>query len=486
MRISQLVKNIHCQVLGPDLNVLGLNYDSRLVNSGEIFVAISGIRFDGHDYVKEAIAKGAIAVVVERTLNLPGNITQILVDNSRHALGIMAATYYNHPSRKLKIIGITGTNGKTSTAYLVKAILEEAGKKVGLIGTIQNLIGNRILPAVRTTPESLDLQKLLVQMVDNNIEYLVIEVSSHALELCRTSGLDFDLAVFTNLTQDHLDFHKSLSQYFGAKAKLFNRLRGKAAIINFDDEYGLAMAGESQAPVYSYGIHEHAQFFATDIMVETNGLSYCFNWPQGKINLHLNLTGKFNVYNSLAAGAVCIVEGININQVKVGLQSVKGIFGRFESIDLGQNFAVIVDYAHTPDSLANVLQTAISLSTNRVITIFGAGGDRDKGKRPLMGQVAAKLSDYVIITSDNPRSEEPISICRQIEQGILALGLKDIKYEIEVNRRTAIRRAIGIAKKGDVVIIAGKGHETYQEFSYGIETFDDRLEAKNALKELLG
>lgn len=491
MRILQLVENLKCEVLGSDTIITGLSCDSRLVNEGEVFFAISGLKFDGHDYVEEAVKNGAVAVVVEKTQNVAPNITQIVVENTRVAMGEMAAAYYQYPSSKLKVIGITGTNGKTTTSYLIRAVLKVAGYKVGLIGTIYNLIEDEIIPSKRTTPESLDLQRLLAEMVDKGVDYVVIEVSSHALELQRTSGLEFDLGVFTNLTQDHLDFHNSFEQYFAAKAKLFNNLArqpailGKAAVINFDDKYGLKMAAQSSAPIYSYGINQPSHFSACDIQVGSRGVKYRLITPFGQMQLNLNLTGKFNVYNSLAAAAVCLAEGIGLDYVKAGLEQVKGVFGRFESVDQGQDFMVIVDYAHTPDSLANVLQTARSLSTNRVIAVFGAGGDRDQAKRPLMGQAAAKFSDYIIITSDNPRSEDPMLICRQIEKGVAQESKEDLLYEIEINRRTAINSAIRLAKTGDVVIIAGKGHETYQEFADHTEAFDDRVEAERALKELL-
>lgn len=491
MRILQLVQNLKCEILGPNSSVTGLSYDSRLVKKGEVFFAIPGLKFDGHDYVEEAVKNGAVAVVVEKIQSVTSDITQIVVENTRVAMGEMAAAYYQYPSRKLKVIGITGTNGKTTTSYLVRAVLQAAGYKVGLIGTIGNLVGDKIIPSKRTTPESLDLQRLLAEMVDKDVEYVVMEVSSHALELYRTSGLEFDIAVFTNLTQDHLDFHNSFAQYFAAKAKLFSNLvkqhtkSGKIAIINFDDQYGMKMAAQSSAPIYSYGINQHANFSAWDIKVGNRGVKYRLVTPFGQTQLNLNLTGRFNVYNSLAAAAACLAEHISLDYVKAGLEQVTGVSGRFELVDQGQDFIVIVDYAHTPDSLANVLQTARSLSTNHVITVFGAGGDRDQAKRPLMGQAAARFSDYIIITSDNPRSEEPMLICRQIEQGIAAESREDLTYEIEINRRTAINSAIRLAKTGDVVIIAGKGHETYQEFANHTEAFDDRKEAERALKELL-
>lgn len=489
MWISQLTHEVECEVVGKDRNITGLTYDSRLIKPGDLFFAIRGYRFDGHKYIDDAIEKGASAVVVEKIQQCISGVTQILVNDSRCAMGELAAAYYDYPARKIRIIAITGTNGKTTTTYLLKSILEQAGYKVGLIGTIQNLIEENIIPAQRTTPESLDLQKLLNQMVARKIHYAVMEVSSHALELSRTAGLEFDTAIYTNLTQDHLDFHENIEQYFAAKAKLFSGLAHnttkstKTAIINYDDKFGLRMASKSSAPVYSYGIDQHAQVHARDLEVSGKGVRYRLVTPFGAVRLSLNLTGKFNVYNSMAASAAALAEGIKLSSIKAGLEQIGGVSGRFELIDQGQDFALIIDYAHSPDSLTNVLQTARSLSTNRVISVFGAGGDRDKDKRPLMGKAAAEYSDLIILTSDNPRSENPTSICHDIERGIEATN-KNIHYEIEISRSKAISRALQLARSGDVVVVAGKGHETYQEFADRTIEFDDRLEALRALKEL--
>lgn len=492
VRISELTASLDCAIIGLDQTVSGLCYDSRKIKPGEVFFAIRGFKADGHNYINEAIARGAVVVVVEQIQEVEPGITQILVPDTRVAMGKMAAAYFDHPSRRLRVIGVTGTNGKTTTTYLIKSILEQAGYGVGLIGTIQVLIGSKVVPAQRTTPESLDLQALLAEMAAHNLDYVVMEVSSHALELNRTAGLEFDTAVFTNLTQDHLDFHHDFEHYFQAKAKLFAGLMqehvktGKTAVVNFDDPYGLRMAAASSAPVYSYGIEQPAQIRAGDIHITSKGVKYQLLTPFGTVPLELSLTGRFNVYNTLAAGTACLAAGVDLAGVKAGLERVSGVPGRFELVNMGQDFAVIVDYAHTPDSLRNVLKTVRGFVENRVITVFGAGGDRDRAKRPLMGQAAAELSDYVIITSDNPRSEDPLAICREIEQGVLPIcGQRaDFAYDIEPNRSKAIEKAIRMAAAGDVVLIAGKGHETYQEFAgYTIE-FDDRAEARRVLKEL--
>lgn len=492
MRVSYLLKDLECKIIGSDHEIKGLSYDSSLVKKDDLFFAIKGYKVDGHDYIDDAIANGATAIVVEELQNVCQNITQIVVSDTRYAMGEISARFHDFPAKKLRVLGVTGTNGKTTTTYLLKAILEEAGYRVGLIGTIQIMITDTIIPASRTTPESVDLQSILAKMVQEKVDYVVMEVSSHALELDRTVGIDFDQAIYTNLTQDHLDFHHDFRNYFKAKAKLFSNLAHpalsnglKAAIINFDDSYGLQIAARSSAPVYSYGIDQHTQICACDLEVGNKGVSYRLVSPFGEAQLSLNLTGKFNVYNSMAASTACLAEGISLSIIKAGLEGVQGVAGRFELVDYGQDFAVIVDYAHTPDSLANVLETAKSFATNRVIAVFGAGGDRDKSKRSLMGQVAAKHADLIILTSDNPRSEQPEEICKDIERGVLTNNQSNIEYEIEVDRRKAIYRAIEYAEPGDVIIIAGKGHETYQQFEDYTVDFNDRAEALQALKELV-
>jgi len=488
-KLSQITKGIDCQIVGSDLKVAGLKYDSRQVEAGDLFFAIPGFKVDGHHFINDAISKGAVAIVVEELQPIKENITQVIVKDSREAMGLIAANFYGNPANKLKMIGITGTNGKTTTTYLIKGILEEAGYRVGLIGTNQNVIGDRVIPSQRTTPESLDLQSLLAEMVIAEVDYVVMEVSSHALQLKRTAGVEYDLAVFTNLSQDHLDFHHDLSQYFNAKSLLFKDLnyrnkKKKVAIINFDDPYGTAMAAKSSAPVYSYGIEQPSQIHAQDLEIGSQGLSYRLVTPIGEVQLKLNLTGKFNVYNSLAACACALAEGVSLTQIKAGLQKIPGVAGRFELINQGQDFTVIVDYAHTPDGMENVLNTARALAKNRVICVFGAGGDRDRQKRPLMGEVAAKFSDYIILTADNPRSEDPLAIAKEIETGILKAA-PDLDYRINVDRGQAIKQAIALGQPGDVIIICGKGHETYQEFHDKIIEFDDRQVAIQALKELM-
>lgn len=481
VQLLELLGNIEYELVGEDVPIQDITYDSRLVKKGSLFIAVKGFRVDGHDFLFEAVAKGAAAVVVERVVPNLG-VPQVVVPDARVSMGHIGAAFFGNPAQYLRIIGVTGTNGKTTTTYLIKSILEEAGYKVGLIGTIQTVIGQEAFAATRTTPESLDLQRLLAEMVEAGIEYVVMEVSSHALELHRTAGLVFDIGVFTNLTQDHLDFHTTFADYFAAKAKLFSTLTDMA-VINFDDDYGLDMAAQSRAPIISYGVEQPAQVRACHIRVSSTGVKYLLISPYGEQEIDLHLTGHFNVYNSLAAVGACLVEGASLDIIKRGLEAVVSVPGRFETIDNEYGLGVIVDYAHTPDGLENILKTARQLTNGRIVLVFGAGGDRDKGKRPLMGRVAAELADVTIITSDNPRSEDPISICRDIERGFLA-ARPNGSYKIITDRREAIKHAVAHADNTDIVLIAGKGHETYQEFADTRVHFDDREEVIAAIKEL--
>lgn len=482
MQLEAVLAGLNYKVFGPPCSVRGISYDSRKVQPGDLFVAVVGQKADGHDFVPEAKAKGAAAVLVERFI--PGvDLTQAVVENTRYALGIAAANFFGHPSRNLRVLGVTGTNGKTTTTYLVKSILEEAGYKVGLIGTIEILVGEKKLEAQRTTPESLDLQSLFAQMVAEGVDYAVMEVSSHALELHRTVGVAFAGAVFTNLSQDHLDFHPTLEDYFAAKAKLFAGLKGPAAV-NVDDAWGQKLQELVSSPVLTFGVEREAAFQARKIKLENAGVSYILESKDGQIGINLQLMGLFNVYNSLGAAALCAGQGVSLEGIKRGLEKVSGVPGRFQRIPNPHGLNVVVDYAHTPHGLENILRSARPLVPNgRIILVFGAGGDRDRGKRPLMGAVAAELADVVIITADNPRSEDPATICSSIETGLLKVNPR-ANYQIDVDRRSAIRKAVALATPADLVIVAGKGHETYQEFAQGRIHFDDGEEVRAALKEL--
>lgn len=469
-----------CLVGDSSIRLHGVAHDSRQVRSGDLFVCIPGTRHDGHDFAPEAVARGAVALVAARPLPVP--VPQIIVSNPRQALGKAAAMVWGYPSRQLRVIGVTGTKGKTTTTYLIRHLLESAGKKTGLIGTIEQVAGKQVLPSVRTTPEASEVQALLLAMVEESWDAAVMEVSSIATEMCRTEGTEFDVVVFTNITRDHMDFHPSFEHYLRAKTRLFSQVSegatkgNKLAVVNVDDPHWREFAQATQVPVMTIGIDNQADLQASDLMVSARGVSF----RVGDVPLHLQLTGRFNVYNALCALAAAQHENVPLEMAARALEQVSGVPGRFERVDAGQDFAVIVDYAHTEDSLRNVLTTARSLGSGRVISVCGAGGDRDRGKRPLMGQALAELSDHVVITSDNPRGEAPEQICEDMMSGVKRVKASD--YEVILDRREAITRAIEIAKPGDVVLIAGKGHETYQQFADHTVHFDDREEAREALE----
>jgi len=477
------------RVIGsPETQVTGIAYDSREVRPGDLFVCVRGFVHDGHAFAAEALRKGAKALMVERELSL--DAPQIVVADTRKAMGLAAAELYGHPSRALRMIGVTGTNGKTTTTFLVRDLLARAGRRTGLIGTVLQSVGDRDFPAGRTTPEGADIQRLLWQMVQGGCTACAMEVSSHGLVLQRTAGVEFDVAVFTNLTQDHFDFHHSFDDYLEAKLLLFRALvpgrpglkEKKFAVVNGDDPHAGRFIEAAKASVITYGLKEGNDLWATDVEATAGGVRYVARTRRASAFVRLTLTGRFNVYNSLAALAVGLSEGLQLEEAAAGMEKTV-VPGRFEPVNAGQEFAVIVDYAHTPDSLENVLRTARNLAEKRVICVFGAGGDRDKTKRPLMGKVAADLADYVVITSDNPRSEDPVEICRQVAEGARTGGKGS--FRIIVDRREGIRHAIQLAEPGDLVLIAGKGHETYQEIKGQKLHFDDREEALLAIRERL-
>lgn len=492
IRIADLIyQTTYKHIVGSqDISIAGLSYDSREVEAGHLFFCLPGAKADGHDYARQAVQQGAVALVVERELPISG-VTQIIVEDSRQAMAALAVHFYGNPSHQLRVIGVTGTNGKTTTTHLIKAILEEAGHGVGLIGTIHTLIGTQSLPVKNTTPDSLDLQRLLRDMVEAQLGYVVMEVSSHALAMGRVAGCEYDTAVFTNLTQDHLDYHITFDQYAAAKAILFEQLGRaaqksgrKTAIINADDAYGTYMTQHTTAPVVSYGIKIEAGLYARDVKVTARGTSFTVVTPVGEIPLQLKITGMFNVYNVLAAIGAAMAEGIALSTIQQALEKFTSVAGRFELVDEGQNFAVVVDYAHTPDGLENILQTAKAFAQGKIIVVFGCGGDRDRTKRPIMGALAARYADYVVVTSDNPRSEEPESILREIEVGVKEAGLSSAQYCMITDRKAAIREALTLAKAEDIILIAGKGHETYQILKDRTIPFDDREVAREILKEM--
>ncbi|OPZ72550.1 MAG: UDP-N-acetylmuramoyl-L-alanyl-D-glutamate--2,6-diaminopimelate ligase [Firmicutes bacterium ADurb.Bin456] len=488
MIFRELLGSVEVLATGGDQNVAvtGIAYDSRQVQPGFLFVAVKGFVSDGHEYIQDSLARGAAAVVVERGEGLLSGVSWAMVPDSRLALALLSARFFGYPSTKLKMIGVTGTNGKTTTTNLIASILKGAGWKVGLIGTIQNKIGDRVLPVRNTTPESTDLQALLYEMAAEGIDACIMEVSSHALALRRVDGCEFDVVVFTNLTQDHLDFHRDMEEYLAAKKRLFGGLscsRVKTpeySVLNADDPSAPGLAGSFRGKVITYGIKGPADVGAHDIQVTAGGSAFTASGEWGCHRLSLKMTGFFNVYNALAAYTTASVLGVPAAAIKSALEAAPGVPGRFELVERGQDFAVIVDYAHTPDGLENILKTARKIARGRLITVFGCGGDRDRGKRPQMGAIASGYSDITVITSDNPRTEDPLAIIREIEQGLKS-GPDAKKYHREPDRRKAIHLAVGMAGTGDVIVIAGKGHETYQIVGKESLPFDDRLEVVAAL-----
>jgi UDP-N-acetylmuramoyl-L-alanyl-D-glutamate--2,6-diaminopimelate ligase len=479
--LGELVVETHGD---PGTAVRAVANDSNKVEPGALFCCVPGLVADGHEFAADAVKAGAVALCTMHRLDL--GVPEIVVTDARRALARMAAVIYGRPADRLTMFGVTGTNGKTTTAYLVESILAAAGRVPGLIGTIETHLGDKHLPGVRTTPESLDLQRLLRNMVDAGVDSVAMEVTSHALVLRRTEGIVFTAAAFTNLSQDHLDFHKNMEDYFEAKRSLFTPERAQRGAVNVDDAYGRKLAENSAIPCLTFGTSAEADVRATDVELSPTGNSFRLVTPMGEIGVESGLVGSFNVYNCMAAAATALQAGLALEPVGVGLRALRAVPGRFESIERGQPFAVIVDYAHTPDSLDNVLRAARDVaqrSSGRLLCVFGAGGDRDRAKRPLMGAVAARLADVVIVTSDNPRSEEPEAIVSQILEGVTAESATGAD-EVLVDRTEAIEAALGRAQPGDVVVIAGKGHETGQEFADRTIPFDDRLVAAQLLERL--
>jgi UDP-N-acetylmuramoyl-L-alanyl-D-glutamate--2,6-diaminopimelate ligase len=473
-------------------------HDSRKAVPGSLFVAVRGFHSDGHRFIPQAVRQGAVAVVGEEEgTAVPGAAAIMLpVPDSRKALAALAAKFFGYPSRRLALVGITGTNGKTTTSYLVKSVIEAAGSAAGLIGTIDYRIGSMVYPAPNTTPESLDLQRLFAEMAGQGIGHCVMEVSSHALALGRTDGCEFRVAAFTNLTQDHLDFHRTMEEYFQAKLLLFSGLGpGSTAVVNADDVRAPEIIRRTRARVITFGTTAPADVRpAGAVMHGMHGLSFTVITPRGTIELSSPLVGRHNVSNILAAVGIAVALGITGETIAAGVRSMRAVPGRMEKVDEGQPFGVIVDYAHTEDALHRLLDAVREVAAGRMITVFGCGGDRDRTKRPKMGAVAARMSDMVIVTSDNPRTEDPHAIIAEIEAGMSAAGRRaaltdDLgspgartPYLVLPDRATAIERAIGLAERGDVVVLAGKGHEDYQILGERKVPFDDREHARRAIR----
>jgi UDP-N-acetylmuramoyl-L-alanyl-D-glutamate--2,6-diaminopimelate ligase len=453
-----------------------LAYDTRHVTAGALYFCVPGLRVDGHDLAWEAIERGAVALVVERSLEV--GVPQLVVADSRAAMAVAADVFFGEPTRELEIAGVTGTNGKTTTAILLRAMLESAAKAAGLVGTIEWIVGGEHRSAPFTTPEAIDLQRLFREMLQKGDRSAAVEASSHGSALGRLDRVRFDALVFTNLTQDHLDLHGTIDEYFQAKRRLFTGAQPPPAAVNVGDEWGRRLASElagaHRAPLVTFGLGDDAEVRPEGLEVAPHGSRF----RAAGIDIETPLRGLFNVENVLGAVSAALLLDLNEDAIAAGIASVAGVPGRFEAVDEGQAFSVIVDYAHTPDSLETVLRAARGLGDGRVIVVFGAGGDRDRGKRPLMGRVAVELADHVIVTSDNPRSEEPVAIIADVLQGT------GVDVEMDPDRRAAIERAIELAGPGDVVVIAGKGHEQGQEVAGVQHPFDDRTVARETLAGL--
>ena len=471
MKLLELLNGVKYEIEGGSLEaeINHLQYDSRKILEGDMFVCLKGFEADGHEYAQKAVDLGAKVIVCENDVDIKGdNITIIKVKEGRKALAIMSANYYGHPSKNLKLIGVTGTNGKTTTVYILKSMLEKAGFKVGLVGTIANYIGDEKVKSERTTPESLELQKLFSDMVDKGCEYCVMEVSSHSLELDRVYGCEFEVGIFTNLTRDHLDFHKTFDNYYNAKFKLFDR--SKTSVINIDDNYGYRVLNDVKEiegrEILTYSINNESDFKASNIELKQSDINFIVNNTEFKSSL----PGEYNVYNALGAIAALNSLGIKEEFIKEGLKNVV-VPGRCERLGYKYDipYEIIIDFAHTPDGLKNILETLRGFTTNRLIAVYGCGGDRDRVKRAEIGRVGSEIADLAIITSDNPRNEDPMEIIKEIISGI-----KKTNYLAIENRAEAIKLALSMAEPGDVVVMAGKGHEDYQITNEGVIHFDER------------
>jgi UDP-N-acetylmuramoyl-L-alanyl-D-glutamate--2,6-diaminopimelate ligase len=456
-----------------DVEIKNIAYDSRKVEEGSLFVAVKGFKSDGHAYIENAFEKGAVLAVGEEDRDCD---RYVKVESARKFLAASSAAFYNNPAKDLKIVGITGTNGKTTISYLIKQILELKGCKCALIGTNQIMIGDEAYPSERTTPESRELQELFAKMRDAKVEYVIMEVSSHSLELDRVYGIEFETAVFTNLTQDHLDFHKTMENYAAAKAKLFKM--SKSAVINADDIYSHVML-ESAVNTITYSIENESDLKAENIRFSPRGVIFDAGFKGVSQLMRLGIPGRFSVYNALGAIGAALALGLGLDDAQKGLILARGVKGRLEVVPTATDYTIIIDYAHTPDGLENVISAVKGFAEGRVITLFGCGGDRDRGKRPIMGEIAERLSDIAIVTSDNPRSEEPKAIIDEI-----LTGMKGDNHIVVENRKEAIQKAISIAQKGDIVILAGKGHETYQILKNETIHFDEREIVKETVMSM--
>lgn len=474
MKLSEILKGIDVLNKYSDAEVIDVTQDSRLVKEGSLYVCVKGNTFDGHSVAEEMLENGAAAVVVERDLGLD---KQVIVSDTRSIFSSVCANFFGNPAKNLKLIGLTGTNGKTTTTFLIKQILELTGKMVGLIGTVQNMVGDEIYPAKYTTPDPYELQSLFKKMVDAGCEYCVMEVSSQALAQGRVNGLQFHIGAFTNLTQDHLDYHKTWENYFNSKRILFKN--SDIAITNADDKYGLEIVKDLPCKTVTYAVNtNNADYCAKNVKFKSDGVEYeIVSDFIGRVNCPI--PGRFSVYNSLCAAAVALSLGIDYKSVLTAISKSNGVKGRIEVVPTNTDYTVIIDYAHSPDGLENIITSLREIAKNRVVTLFGCGGDRDRTKRPKMGKIAAELSDFCVVTSDNPRTENPSAIIEDILEGMKGVSTP---YVVVENRKDAIRWAMENAQPDDIILLAGKGHETYQILPTGTIHFDER----EAVAEILG
>jgi UDP-N-acetylmuramoyl-L-alanyl-D-glutamate--2,6-diaminopimelate ligase len=484
MKLQKLLENLHAIVPynGDNPEITSIENDNRKVQKGSLFICIKGYTVDGHDFAESAVKNGAAAVLAERPLEL--DVPVLLVNDTTRAMAVLADAFYGQPTKSLHLIGITGTNGKTTTSHLIEKIFADAGKRTGLIGTMYTKIADKTLETKNTTPESLTLQKTFKQMVDAGVNAAVMEVSSHALDLGRVQGCDYNVAVFTNPTQDHLDYHQTMEEYKRAKSLLFSQLgntfdlnKPKYAVLNADDAASEIYSRSTAAHVVTYGIEQKADLQAKNIQMTPKGTTFDLVIKSVSYQIQMQLIGKFSVYNVLASITAALVSGLEIEQIIQSIESIEGVAGRFELVNAGQDFTVIVDYAHTPDSLENVLKTIQHFAEKKIFVIVGCGGDRDRTKRPLMAQIACQFATDPILTSDNPRSEDPLAILEEMEAGV-----QGENYQVIPDRKKAIYTAVRQASPGDVILIAGKGHETYQIIGKEVHDFDDRLVAREAIE----
>lgn len=485
MILSELLQRVEVVATtgSEDPEVRGVTYDSRTVKPGWLFVAVSGHNIDGSEFITQAVSNGASIVVSENALDLGAGVVHVQVPRARRALAEIASAYYGDLSRQMTVVGVTGTNGKTTTTYMIRDVLRDGGHLPGLLGTVAYEIGDRTIPAARTTPESLDIHSMFQMMKEAECDATIMEVSSHAIALHRVHGIDFNISVFTNLTQDHLDYHRDMETYFDVKARLFEVLKhgpGRSAVINMDDPWGrkLIDARKIEADVLTYGFHERSDVFAADAEVDAEGTSFKVTTPWGDADMRLKLLGRFNIHNALAAIAVGGLMGINLDVIAASLANIEAIPGRLELVRNRKGRKIFVDYAHTDDALKNVLSTLREICRGKLIVVFGCGGNRDVGKRAKMGARAAELSDYSIVTSDNPRDEDPGAIVAAILEGFADQSA----FEVVLDRRAAIEKGIKKMGRKDVLLIAGKGHEAYQEVKGTVIPFDDR----EIVREVLG